>query len=471
MNSASFAGLTRLSRPTRPTIWLILLGAVAVLWPLYVYDSSQAAWLAATALLAVLSWDLAAVRSPLLAALLLGVVAILGTEVNGDLAAGHAPLGTLRTLDIVVAAALAPRLLDVRTAAKLRWPSAPVLLILALLAYALVLWGLNGHPTDNLVRADVRLVGLAFATWLAVRQLGPWKIEWVARACAALVLLTAAKAVALYVNDYWTIGTYDRVQAATVQPDGETLRLILVGGDSLMIVAPAGLLALAFGVSRGSTRWLLGIAGGGAFVGLLMSGTRTSLLIALLLLAGIAVFEVLRRNRRALSWRSIIGIVVAGSVLATSATAMGITGRLLEKDAPGTGLDFRRQEIRSFLDLPLKDIVVGQGFGGRYVGRSVLGTPVEAGWSHAFPAFIVLKVGLIGLFATVVLLVAAARSTVRAYVRDGAPGDRGLTMCGAAAVIGVLAMSLTLGRVALPDGAMMLVLGLAMMPSFKPPSV
>ena len=460
-------GISALRAPGRSTRWLLLLGAVALLWPVYVYGSSQVAWLVATSLLAALAFDLSTARSPLLAGLLLGVVALLGTEANGDLAAGHAPLGTLRTLDLVVLAALVPRLLELRPRAKMWWTSTPTLLILVLLAYATVLWAVHGQPVDSLVRADVRLTGLVLATWLAVRELRPWDVRWVARGTAILVLLVAAKAAALYVSGYWTIGTYDRVQAATVQPAGESLRLILVGGDSLMIVAPACLVALAYGVGRRTDVWLLAAAGGAALVGLLISGTRSSLLIALLLLGAVAAFAALHRGGRTQSWRGAAAIVVAGGLLVLGASAMGVTGRLVQQDAPGTGLDFRRQEIRSFLELPPQRIAFGQGFGGRYEGRSVLGGAVAAGWSHAFPVFIALKVGLFGLLVIVGLLAVLAQRTVRAYARHEAGDDRALLLCGASAIIGVLVMSLTLGRVALPEGAIVLVLGLTLLSSVQ----
>lgn len=465
MRVPSTGSLARLGRAPGSVLWYLVVGAVATLWPVYVFGSSQVAWLASTVLLAGLAWDLSRRRSPLLAALLLGVVAILGTEASGELAAGTAPLGPLRTLDAVVFAALLARLPELWSLPRNWRPSAPVMLVFGIAAYAVLLWVLNGLPTDGVARADVRLAGLMIITAFAVKDLRPWKPVWVARAAAVLVLLTAVKAGALYLADYWTIGTYDRIQASTVQPPGEALRIILVGGDSLLIVAPACLLALAGAVSGRMDRWLVGVAGASAFVGLLISGTRSSVLVAVLLLVGLAVYEAQRRRLISTHW---VAIGLAGGVLLLGgAVAMGVAQRFWQSDAPATGLDFREQELRSFLDLPPRDLILGQGFGGRYVGKNVLGAQVEAGWSHSLPVFIALKIGVVGLLGVGVLLIAAARRTAGAYRRSAGPETRAMIACAAIALVGTLAMSLTLGRAALPEGAVIIVLSLAMLAAFK----
>lgn len=460
MSALPVPGWARVVRPSPSLIHAAPLVALAIVWPFYVYDSSQVAWLMGTGLLAALACDLSARRDPLLAALLLGVVAVLGTEVSGDLAAGTAPLGSLRTLDVILVAAVAPRLGDLWPP---RMPSIPVLALLAVTGYAVLLWAANEHPTDSLVRTDVRLGGLAAATWFVVRDLGPWRLAWVARAGAVVVLLTAAKAVALYASDYWTIGTFDRVQSSTVQPPGDALRVILVGGDTLMIIAPACLLALAYAVFGRTDRWLLAAAGGGAFLGLLISGTRTSLITAVALVIGVAAARLVERRRVTLTRRTAMIVILAAGALLAGAAASGTLERLFQSDAPGTGLDFRRQEIRSFLDLPVRDVLLGQGVGGRYIGKSAIGQPVEAGWSHAFPVVIALKAGVIGILAMALLLGAAAVRSALEFGRSRHPENRAMMACGATAVMGILLMSLTLGRAALPEGAVILVLGLAML--------
>ncbi|MFP5362091.1 MAG: O-antigen ligase family protein [Thermoleophilia bacterium] len=456
---------SRLSASSRSIAWMLLLVGAVAAWPVYVYGSSQVAWLAATILLAALGWDLSRRRSPLLAALLLGVVAVLGTEATGELAAGTAPLGSLRTLDAVVLAAVLPRLGEHWRLVKRPRLSMPVVLILSIAAYAVVMWALNGLAVDGPARADLRLAGLATLAWLALRGLAPWNLRWVARAVATVVLLTSAKAVALYLSGYWTIGTFDRAQASTVQPPGEALRIILVGGDTLMILAPACLLALGCAVRGRADRWLLSVAGSSACLALLISGTRSGLVIAALLFGVVAAFEAHGRGLAPVRWWAAAFAVAV--LLAGGAIAMGVAQRFWQADAPATGLDFRKQEIQGFLDLPIRDLLLGQGFGGRYTGKNVLGAEVETGWSHSLPVFITAKIGVIGLVAVGVLLIAAALTTADAYRRTSDPGVRGMIELAAVAVVGTITMSLTLGRAALPEGAVILVLGLTMLQTSK----
>ena len=93
--------------------------------------------------------------------------------------------------------------------------------------------------------------------------------------------LLLAKSAAVYASDLWVIGTNDRLQA-TVQRDGLD-RVILAGGDTLLVLLP-GLATLAW--SSASARWqqiACVVGGGSAVAGIVISGTRTSVLVASLL--------------------------------------------------------------------------------------------------------------------------------------------------------------------------------------------
>src|SRR5205085_5926783 len=105
------------------------------------------------------------------------------------------------------------------------------------------------------------------------------------------------------------------------------------------------------------------------------------------------------------------------------------------------------------------ELILGQGFGGRFIAPGPFGSPVLTGWSHVFPLWIVLKVGIIGLG---VLLAAGGVSAWR-LIRQGRERRGHGVALGAVIVVGIMAMSLTLGRAALPDGAMLLGLAAALL--------
>jgi O-antigen ligase len=338
-----------------------------------------------------------------------------------------------------------------------------VVILGALLVYSVALWLANGHPLDGNTKADVRLIGLVLAGWLAMRDLSP-TLRGVAITLAGVTLAAAAKAVALYIDGYWVIGTFDRMQAASVDSGGH-LRIILVGGDSLMIVAPACLLACAGSVKSRRERALLLAAGLASMAGLLLSGTRTSVLVAGALAALVGAYQLVRLHGAKLRGRTATALVALLLAVGVGAAATGTAQRFTTPDAPGVGLNFRKEEVKSFLRLPARDLIFGQGFGGSFLGKSSTGLAVQSGWSHAFPVWLVLKTGCAGLVGWLALLAFAARVTVRRLrtPRDGA--DRALVLCGAAAVLGTLIMSLTLGRAALPEGALSIVIGWALVAS------
>lgn len=71
--------------------------------------------------------------------------------------------------------------------------------------------------------------------------------------------------------------------------------MILIGGDTLLVVAPALAALIALGAGR-RLRMFLGVCGVFATVGLLISGTRSSLITGFVLLAVPLVFGGWRRS-------------------------------------------------------------------------------------------------------------------------------------------------------------------------------
>jgi hypothetical protein len=114
-------------------------------------------------------------------------------------------------------------------------------------------------------------------------------------------------------------------------------------------------------------------------------------------------------------------------------------------------------EIRTAAKLPAGDLAIGRGLGGTFVSKDVNGKVVTTAWSHVLPVWLVLKVGIVGtLLAGALLLL---------FIRRAAGGIRGPTPAAGAGlviVLGLVAMSLTLGRIAQPDGAVLLGLGTAL---------
>jgi hypothetical protein len=146
--------------------------------------------------------------------------------------------------------------------------------------------------------------------------------------------------------------------------------------------------------------------------------------------------------------------------------ATGLAGRLTSGDQPHGGINFRADEVSRFFAQHATDVVLGKGFGGRFLSVSGNGGTVITGWTHAFPLWIILKVGLAGLVVACVAARLAARRVIRRYRSD--PPRRDMLALGSAIVAGILVMSLTLGVAALADGAMLLGFGGAFLSGPRP---
>jgi hypothetical protein len=467
-----------LSRPTGFAVLSILVLSFG--WSLYVFADSQLAYLCATAASVALAIELTSIRSQALVVMLVAEVGLLGTDANGELASGTSLLGSLRLLDVTIAAALltlglkALRARDKRASAatpareqttghrNALLKRAPEGSFVALVCYALALWLVHGHRIDQLTRADVRVIGLGFGMWIIARtctsparMLAP---DGLSLAIASLGPLIAAKAVAIYFSGLWVVGSHDRLQASAQYSNGHT-RIILVGGDTILILIPA-VAALALSCHRSTfARWWLGFCGVSGFVGLLISGTRSGLIVAVLMLVFVTIVS--RPPLRIPNGWSIAVLLCSVVLLVAGLAANGTLHRFVTPDRPHVGVNFRADEVRSIFRLPRTDIVFGEGIGGRFLGKDVNGAQVVAGWAHAFPAWIVLKIGILGLVVVSLLaLVAVWRRLVYVWRTRPLPLD---TTLGCVLLLGVLIMSLTLGRAALAEGSILLGLAVALL--------
>jgi hypothetical protein len=449
-------------------------------WSLYVFADSQLGYLCAAAASAALAIELASIRSQALIVLLIAEVGLLGTDANGELASGTPILGSLRLLDVTIAVSLLTLGIGaLRThmrRASVAIPSsedraahrdalrrrAPEVAFAAVLCYGLALWLLHGHRIDQLTRADVRVVGLGVATWIIARMCtssaGLLPHYELSLALASLGPLIAAKAVAIYFSGLWVVGSNDRLQASAQYSDART-RIILVGGDTILILIPAvAALASNFHRSTLARRWL-GFCAISGFVGLLISGTRSGLIVAVLMLAFVALIS--RPPLRKLKAQTIAALVFSVVVLVAGLAASGTLDRFVTPDPPHVGVNFRADEVRSIFRLPSTDLVFGQGIGGRFIGKDVNGAQVVTGWAHAFPAWVVLKIGILGLLVVGLLaLVAVWRRLEYVWNARALPAN---TALGCVLLLGVLAMSLALGRAALAEGSILLGLAVALL--------
>jgi hypothetical protein len=379
-------------------------------------------------------------------------MALLGPEVNGSLAAGTAPLGHLRILDATAAASvvvLAPQL--ARTLLR-RPPGALALPSFAVGVWVVGLWFVNGRPRDGLVKADLRVVGLALATFGVAAVVRRPSVRMLTFGVCGIAVLSSAKSLAIYFAKFWTIGTLDRLQASLSA--GPSLRAILVGGDTLLSIAPAiaviGVLTLQSRRDRVATA----AAGALALAAVFAAGTRTGLVVAVSTAALVAA-AIGRRSLRRVRVRELAVVVAVLAIALLGAIAFGVAGRFTTADAPHVGLNFREDETRLFFRLPVKAIVLGQGVGGRFLGKDVNGAFVVTGWMHEFPLWLLLKGGVAAALVAAALTVAALRAGWRNAAR-GRGVEAVAAATGLALVFGVLVLSLTLGRAALPEGSMLL---------------
>jgi len=442
---------------------------LAVAWPLYVFDSSQLAFAAALVVACAIAADLAWARAQLLVLLLVGLLLLLGPEANGELAAGHPMFGSLRLIDAALAVALVSlaaggALRRLRGSARLGPAAAarhPLALLLAFaVAWVTTLWLVEGPQLDSLARTDVRLIFLAGGFFCVARTCRSRPAVELAPALAVLAVVLLGKALAIYLTDFWTIGTYDRLQAATVFTALHP-RVILVGGDTLLVLAP-GLAIVALARAQGLA-WRIAL---GAFAlcgvaGVLISGTRTSVLVAVatVLLAGLLATWILGRGGASVAVWLVIALI--GLAFAAGAASTDVSERLTTADAPHVGLNFRKDEARALLRLPRHELLLGQGIGGSFIGKNVLGERDRTGWAHTFPLWVLLKAGVVGALAALLLLAAAVRAGWGGMRAGGVRANDAST--GLVILFGVLVMSLTLGRAALPEGVALIAIAAALL--------
>jgi hypothetical protein len=456
---------------------------IVVAWLVFVFDGSQVAYLLTVLAAGGLAAWLALRRSRMLVLLVVGEVVLIGSEAGGHLGRGTSPLGSLRLLDITLLIALATLAaqalaeeaskgpLVAQLSARVRgtdWRAAAYrapgfAILIGSVVWAALMWAAHGHHVDNFLRTDLRVLGLGVATWIVVaacRRPPPRDLTW---SLPLLAIPVALKGFAIWASTLYVIGANDRLQATLVGTASEGRRVILIGGDTFLILVPALALLALTQVREMWMRALLVISAVAALGGLLVSATRTGLLISIGLILGVLAVTAIGRRRGSLSRVTIAVASVCVLFVAIGAWKSGFVDRLnLSNDAPHAGIHFRTDEIRTFLHLPPQDVLFGQGFAGRFNTRSALNEPAVSGWSHVLPVWLGLKLGLLGIAAALLALALLARRASRLFGLGGAPARE--ARLGVVIVLAMLIMSLTIDRAALPEGVPLLALGLALIP-------
>lgn len=390
------------------------------------------------------------------AALLIVVAAtLLGTELRAELGPAGAFLGGVRALDLTVLSAGIGVLSAVLSLDDLRSPSRLLALVRPWwavgLTFAIVvaLWAVNGRVVDALLNTDARLVLLGAGTYVTARYTVPGHERAFVQALVALSVLLAIKAVALHLSDLWTVGVFDRSQATQV--GSVPKRTILIGGDTLLILAPGAAIAVLDRARSNAFNAFFVLAAILCMGAVILSGTRSSLIVAVALVY-IAPFLCwppgqLPRSRKAIPVFLAASAVVFGMVAGATALS-GVGERFVQAEASNQGLGFRRDEINSAKALPAQQLVIGQGLGGNFTTRNEFNTRAPTAWSHVLPIWIVLKVGLLGL---AILSAIGLVAFYRTMSRRPAFGPRVATLLFG----GLVVMSLTIGRLALPEGVVL----------------
>jgi hypothetical protein len=400
----------------------------------------------------------AAMRPPVALAAILSTAAVVGTGES------YRAVGVqVRLIDVVAAACLIGLLVRSSLTTYNRAGMRGVAFLGATIGALALYGGTNGW--DN-IRADVYLCLFAIPGWMFGTELGR-SSRWdqsIRRVFLAVTAVTALKAFALATRHTALEGPGSSLQAWSFQTSSGW-RTILVGGDTLLVVAPALLIAIFASEPRLWRRMSLLVALM-AFVAVLLSQTRTNIVCSLagVLLAFLGTLAMATPSRRrqqrqmlALLPPAALVLVLGGLVPDLVETTRQLS--LSRFDATQTGplnsvsasYEYRAEEAQAALaTLTGRDTWIGRGAGSAYLSPD---TGQATVWSHNVGVWIVLKVGLLGLVALLGTGWRALRSVFRRFKREelGAIGT-GLTML----ILVIVAISIAVNRVASVEGTLLL---------------
>lgn len=421
-----------LARRHRVELLLWPLAAVAVLGA----RQSAGAYLLALAFAARVSW-----ASPAAAvALPLCWLAAAGTELRPDMLGLGGP--QVRLFDFVL---LGSAVGVVRGPPPARpWVGASLLLAALAVSVATLAFGL-GEPAA--AAAAAHQVAVAVAGYLVARRLvsrpgGSEALLWIFVLAGALA---GAKALALWgAGIDVTGGPNSALQAVSrIEPVVFARRTILTGGAMICVLAVPVTLALLFRAGR-TERWLapLVLLPLGA---VLVSLTRASMLGAI---AGAVLVVLVARSGREANLRHVVTIVAAAWIGALALTWQAsdspwssVVARFGSDQARATSLGFREREAEAVVDaLDGTQWITGLGLGGRFELVAAGTNPEGNSYAHAWPLWLLLKGGVVGLLlATAGYVAILWRLLIRPV--DAQPARRALGAAFAALLVSSLAVN------------------------------
>lgn len=348
-----------------------------------------------------------------------GLVALLAcATVIGPGLAVAAVGARVRVIDVVLlicVLTLLPRL-----ASRLPASGTRSAVIMVLVVVALVALGLDNGSAH--IRADLYRLMFLPITWLLASDVaaGPDR-RHLPNVVVILVALTALKAIALGLAPRSLDGPFSVWQAWSFATT-TGWRVILVGGDSLLLVAPAFLLVTS-GLATSSWR-RSALVSTLALVALVYSQTRTTIALSIFgFVLGLFIGAAGVGDRRGALRRS-AAIVATGAAVLVIVSLMrpGLVFHTAERafirfDAAATGpygspessLAGRQREKELALDtLTGASLWTGRGLGASYVepwrGKRTV-------WSHNLGVWVLLKAGIVGVLGAAAVALRLGLST------------------------------------------------------------
>lgn len=403
----------------------------------------------------------AAVAYPIVPlAALLATAGVVGTGFAVEMGGAH-----LRVLDAVAFIGLAATLLrhlpahrsptELRTGLRL-------LAVIVLLGFI----GVFGNSFDS-VRADLFVLSYFPTAWMLAGEVATsprWRPQ-LPTILTSVIAVTAVKAILLAAAPQSLSGPSSPWQAWSF-PTSTGWRVILVGGDTFLLLGPA--LAVSLLASRrAALRATLVV--GLALAALAFSQTRTSVLIAILGIGPSLSFwwfnrEVRQRAQRAIRLALLVLPLLVLVVAVRPDPVHDLTSRaLIRFDLRATGplgsvhhaLEQRQSETDAAA-ATLRDahVFTGRGLGASYVSPL---SQSPSTWTHNIIVWIMLKVGLIGLIASAWLGVRYLRRTWR--VRRLPQYSDAFELLPIPLLL--LLVSFTINRIISPEGMILLAIAIA----------
>jgi len=414
------------------------------------------------------------------AALFLPIALVAGTWITLDSRAAFVALvllitvagselyvGPVRLVDAVAILAVVGAASDLQAWEGLRRPRVPQSLTVALIGLGAMVALARGTPF-SLSHTDLHDGLLSIAIYVTVvRALQRMGAEAVVTILLGAAVLASVKAITLEVlPGASALGATSVLQTNVIQTVFGTKRVVLIGGDTIIALAPALCIAARRLPALRSGLWI------GAFVitavGIAVTVTRTNIIAAAATVLVAVALEGLDTRGTTEFRRLSAGCAVALlALVAVSFTGNGngrdiIQGAAVQLTSPADiaySLQYRSNEAARLTATLRGHELVGLGAGATYVttipataGGSTFTTYGASLWAHNGYLWILLKAGIVGLALLATALIHVALQLLKSRRAL-------LPRAGFVSIVGVLVLSYTTNRFDDPGGALLLALG------------